>query len=91
MIDFSQINSLTGKSNFLQDDDITKILPIVKDYRSHSFREGDIHSFPISVNIILNLARKADTRGKKSEWQMQGGPERKEATELYRLAIRIGS
>jgi len=46
-----------------------------------------VHAFPISLNVVLDLARKADTRGKRSKWYMKGGPERKEATELYRLAI----
>ena len=71
--------------------DIENILPRVKDYRKMSIKEGDINAFPISLNVVLNLARKADKRGKKSKWFMMGGPERKEATELFRLALRIAN
>ena len=66
-------------------------MPSVKDYRFNSFREGDVDAFPVSLNVVLNLARKADLIGKKSQWFMLGGPEREEATELFRLAIRIAN
>ena len=90
-IDFSKIDPATGKSCFLQDNDLQAIIPNVKDYRDHSCKEGDIHTFPISLHLVLDLARRFDKQGKKSMWYMEGDPSRAEASELYRLAIRIAS
>ena len=61
------------------------ILPKIKDYRYLTLK-GD--GFPFSVNMLLKMARRADARGKKSKWYMEGGPERNQATELYRVASR---
>ena len=55
----------------------------------YGLKPGDPNAYPVSVNVVLNLARKADALGKKSRWFMRGGPERVEATALYRLATRL--
>lgn len=39
-----------------------------------------------SVEIALKRARLKDMQGTRSKWFMIGGPERAEATELYRQA-----
>lgn len=90
-LDFSKIDPTTGKSCFLNEGDVIGVKPVIKDYREHSFKERDDHSFPVSINLIRNFARKMDEKGKKSKWYLEGGPERKEATELYRLLIRVGN
>lgn len=43
----------------------------------------------MTLNLLLDQARKTDNRGKKSKWYMPGGEERQEASALYRFAIRV--
>lgn len=65
------------------------MIPKIKDYRFQSINANDQFAFPISLNVILDKARKTDNLGKRSKWFMEGGDERKEADRLYRSAIRM--
>ena len=89
-IDFYSVNPATGERNFLTFEDIEGIIPIVKDYNDKQpVLTCKEEVFPSSLNITLEAAKLKDSQGKRSQWFMRGGPERDEATELYRLAASI--
>mgnify|MGYP001111039649 FL=1 len=56
-------------------ENILSIKPIVK--------PGRTETAP-SVDALLEAARNMDALGKRSKWYLEGGPERAEATEMYR-------
>jgi hypothetical protein len=60
--------------------------PRVKDYRYFGVQS---HTYPYSVTILVELARKMDQLGRKSQWWMKGGKERMLATNIYRRATQI--
>ena len=62
-----------GRSNFLSTEDIVKMIPKVKDYRYINLQKQGADAFPYSINVLLDLARKLDADGKKSQWFMIGG------------------
>ena len=66
-----------GRSNFLNTEDIAKMLPRVKDYRYVRLnvlaKQTGADSYPYSVNLMMDMARKLDAEGKKSQWYMVGG------------------
>lgn len=45
-------------------------------------------SFPYSINLLIDMARRLDNEGKKSQWFMIGGNEREVATEVYRSILQ---
>jgi len=65
-LNFQQRDPETGKGAFLAADDIDRILPNVKDYRHQALKYGDPATFPVSINTVLDLARRADAMGTKS-------------------------
>ena len=89
-IDFYQVSAETGLRNFLTIEDIESITPVVKDYiEKQPMLTTMDEVFPSSLNILLESARLKDSQGKRSQWHMAGGPERDEATDLFRLASSI--
>merc|ERR1719161_1178587 len=59
--------------------DIEAVEPVVK-YEIASSSE---------LKATLQRARELDAKGKRSLWYLRGGPERVQATELYREALRL--
>jgi len=45
--------------------------------------------YSLSVELLLTRAREKDEVGKRTKWFLIGGPERVEATELFRKASVI--
>jgi len=75
---------------FLSVDDIISVNPVVKDYRLKvAPLLQPYERFPSSLNLVLEAARTKDRRGKRSQWNMPGSPERADATELFRMACSI--
>ena len=45
--------------------------------------------YPLCIDIFLKRAREKDSLGKRSKWFYKGGPEREEATEIFREAAIV--
>ena len=67
------------------------ILLLLKQFTNISaFHQTKIKiKYHFSVDIALKRAKERDDVGKRTKWFLPGGPERQEATELYRQAAVI--
>lgn len=81
------IDFTANGGQFLQVDDIAFIGPTVKDYSHLSIALlATEDNNPFSLSYVMGLARARDAEGQKSQWYMQGGPERKIASNIYSTA-----
>jgi len=64
------------------------------------FTKGDLVLKPViidepyvsqSLDLVLAKARTLDKKGRRSQWNLKGGPERTQATEYYDKAVRIAA
>ena len=44
--------------------------------------------WPESIQLMIRHARNQDMKGRRSEWFMQGGPERNDATRLFQAILK---
>lgn len=90
--DFSSFNFKKSEEqqSLIELDDIKSIRPTVKDYRYFNVESDQLAGpFPLSLSLVLKLARQIDQKGKKSQWFMLQGPEREQASKIFRMGARI--